>query len=242
MIKRPWNKQGKRLSDYDLPRIGHEIGVGEDIVHMLMEVESRGKGFERNGVVKLFEKHVFYRNLPKSKQAHAVRLGLATPGWHRDYSNNHATFVEAHAYDPTAALKACSWGLGQVLGENARSLGYASAYAMVVEFAKGEAQQLEGMIRFIKTNGLDDELREMEKTKNHAKLVALASAVARVYNGRKYREHQYHLRLVRALVKWRKIKDTPWTPNMAEMEEKVGQVPPPKQHWINRLFSGWRIA
>jgi hypothetical protein len=54
----------KRLDDIDLPRIGHEIGVGEDEIHAVLTVESSGSGFDAKGRPKmLFEPHVFYRNL-----------------------------------------------------------------------------------------------------------------------------------------------------------------------------------
>ncbi|SOR29789.1 conserved protein of unknown function [Methylorubrum extorquens] len=49
-----------RLSDYDLPRVGHTIGVGEDEIHAVMEVEASGGGFDRLKRPKmLFEPHVF---------------------------------------------------------------------------------------------------------------------------------------------------------------------------------------
>lgn len=34
----------KRIEDVDLPRIGQQIGVGEDVLHALIEVETRGTG------------------------------------------------------------------------------------------------------------------------------------------------------------------------------------------------------
>ena len=37
---------GKRLDDIDLPRMGKLIGVGEDEIHAILDVESVGRGFD----------------------------------------------------------------------------------------------------------------------------------------------------------------------------------------------------
>jgi len=39
----------RRLDDIDLPRIGHLIGVGEDELHAVIDVEARGSGFDSLG-------------------------------------------------------------------------------------------------------------------------------------------------------------------------------------------------
>lgn len=42
--------RAKRLDDVDLPRIGHQIGVGEDEIHAFMDVEAAGSGSAHNNV------------------------------------------------------------------------------------------------------------------------------------------------------------------------------------------------
>ncbi|WP_245477717.1 MULTISPECIES: hypothetical protein [unclassified Mesorhizobium] len=39
----------KRITDLDIPRIGATIGVGEDEIHVFMDVEAAGSGFDRSG-------------------------------------------------------------------------------------------------------------------------------------------------------------------------------------------------
>ena len=39
----------KRIDDIDLPKIGAQIGVGEDEIHALLDVESAGSGFDGKG-------------------------------------------------------------------------------------------------------------------------------------------------------------------------------------------------
>lgn len=218
----PWIGKAVQIDDYDLPRIGHKIGVGEDIIHMFMDVESRGEGFDKNGVIKLFEEHKFYRHVDPSKRDKAVKLGLAYPKWRKNYKNNHGRFLRAYELDPVAALMSCSWGLGQIMGENHKLVGYKTVLQMVKAFAADEANQLEAMIDFVVNTKIDDELREMEKTpsSNRTKLIALARIVASTYNGKGYAKNNYHNRLVDRLIWWRKKPDTPWSPNMAIEEDK----------------------
>ncbi len=52
----------RKLSDLDLPRIGARIGVGEDEIHAIVDVESSGSGFDSQGRPKaLYEPHLAYR-------------------------------------------------------------------------------------------------------------------------------------------------------------------------------------
>lgn len=206
-----------KLADLDLPRVGYTIGVGEDEIHAVIDVEAAGSGFDKLKRPKmLFEPHRFYANLSGEKRARAVSLGLAYPTWKRDYpADSYPRLSQAMAIDETAALKSASWGLGQIMGENYVAAGYDSPQHMVVAFVDmGEGEHLGAMVRFIVENHLDDEIR----AHNWA-------AFARGYNGPKYAENGYHTKLAAAYAKWRKIPDTPWSPT----QDAVGQpvpVPP----------------
>lgn len=201
-----FNGAAHKIEDIDLPRLGYEIGVGEDEIHALIDVEAAGNGFDRLGRPKmLFEPHVFYRNLPPGKKRDlAVSMGLAYRTWRpNNYpADSYPRFLKAKEIDETAAFKASSWGMGQILGENAVSIGYDSPQDMVEKFKESEADQLEGIIRFIRANHLDDELR----SHNWAGL-------ARGYNGPNYAVNGYDTKLEKAFNKWSKIPDTPWVPS-----------------------------
>lgn len=192
----------KRIEDLDLPRVGRLIGVGEDIIHAVIEVESSGSGFDQWGRPKmLFEPHKFYAHLPRIERDKAVRQGLAYPKWGtKKYpSDSYPVLERAMAINPEAALKSASWGLGQIMGENHLLAGYDTVQEMVDAFMEDEDNHLEAMIAFIKATHLDDELR----ARNWA-------AFARGYNGAQYAKHGYHLKLAKAYAKWAKIKDTPY--------------------------------
>ena len=194
----------KRLDDIDIPRIGHRIGVGEDEIHAFMDVEAAGSGFDSQGRPRiLFEPHVFYRNVPAALRQRAVSAGLAYARWGmRPYpKDSYPRLLAAMEIDETAALKSASWGLGQILGENHKMIGYDTPQAMVVAFMEDEENHLAGMVDFLIAAKIDDDLRAHRWAK-----------VAEVYNGPGYRKNNYDGRLSAAFARWRKIKDTPWTP------------------------------
>src|SRR4051812_40674154 len=103
----------KRIDDLDLPKIGAEIGVGEDVLHALIEVETRGTGFDEQGrVIILFEPHVFYgllRHDPvKLKQAVAEGLAYPKQGMRPYPRDSYPRLIKAMAIDETAALESAS--------------------------------------------------------------------------------------------------------------------------------------
>lgn len=195
--------RAKQLEDLDLPRIGQKIGVGEDELHAFMDVEAAGDGFDRQGRPKMLrEPHVFYRNLTGKKRDQAVKKGLAYRRWGtKPYpKDSYPSLMAAMEIDQTAALKSCSWGLGQVLGENHKAVGYRTVQEFVAAMCDDEEKHLEAMVEFLITNNLDDELR------NHQ-----WARLARGYNGPGYKKHNYHGRLAAAYRKWKRIPDTPFT-------------------------------
>lgn len=205
--------RAKRLDDIDLPKLGHRIGVGEDELHAFMDVETSGSGFDAQGRPKiLFEPHVFYRNLTGAKRTAAVKAKLAAPKWgtipYGKESNQYPRLVKAMAIDETAALKAASWGLGQILGENHAMVGYGTVQAMVKAFMDDEENHLKAIIDFLVASGIDDDLRAHRW-----------DVVARVYNGPGYKKNQYDTKMAAAYAKWAKIPDTPWSP---EADDQFG--------------------
>jgi hypothetical protein len=198
------NFQGKakRIDDIDLPLIGATIGVGEDEVHAVLDVESAGSGFDKRGRPKmLFEPHIFWKELGAGpRRDRAVREGLAYARWKPGAypKDSYPRLLKAIAIDEEAALRSASWGLGQIMGFNAQAVGYPSAKAMVEDFRDDEDRHLQAMIRFIKARGLDDELRRHDW-----------KGFARGYNGPGFAKNGYDRKLAQAFARWQKINDTP---------------------------------
>lgn len=208
--------KAKRIEDIDFPLIGREIGVGEDEVHAILDVESAGSGFDKQGRPKmLFEPHIFWRELgPGPKRDAAAKAGLAYPKWKRNYpADSYPRLAQAIAIDENAALRSASWGLGQIMGFNHKMAGFDTAKAMVLAFMDDEDQHLRGMINFIRAAGLDDELRRHDW-----------AGFARGYNGVGFAKNGYDRKLRDAFAKWQRIKDTP-VPHVT-VSAKIEHEPP----------------
>lgn len=220
---RDFKGRALQMDDYDLPRIGHIIGVGEDPIHAILDVESRGEGFRKDGRPELLrEEHYFYRLLQSKPvlQKKAVDHGLAWPVWRRNYPKDSYDWLrDAIKIDETAAIMSCSWGIGQIMGANFGMCGYVSPQAMVLSFMDDEANQLEAMVRFIIASGLDDEMRALDKATTREQALAIARVIARIYNGPAYAKNRYHERIVDRLWWWRGKPDTKWSPGIAKKEQ-----------------------
>jgi hypothetical protein len=82
------------------------------------------------------------------------------------------------------ALRAASWGMGQVMGFNHGGVGFASAADMAQAMKTGEDAQLAAMAKFLIANNLVDALANKDWV-----------SFARRYNGPRYWENQYDVKL-----------------------------------------------
>lgn len=163
-------------------------------VAAVIEVESAGK--VATPPVILFEPHVFYRLLSESMRAIAVQRGLASEKWNKSLYPKTQTdrwnqFHLAAEIDKSAAIEATSFGVGQVLGQNWKSLGFASASDFFDHVTVGLDQQIDVMMRYIMVNKLDDELRD-----------GRWAAFARGYNGPAYAKNKYDTKLAEAAARY----------------------------------------
>lgn len=195
----------------------------------VVEIECGGQPYEADGRTPrfLFERHIFYKQLSGAKLQRAVDAGLAIPKWsrttqYRDQGNSagrQAVLQQARAIDPEAANKSCSWGVGQIMGFNATSLGYLSATDMVSKLTAGGVDaQIDCMVRFIRSKGLIDKLNAQDWP-----------AFAASFNGAAYRQNAYDTRMAAAYGRW----TATWrTPGLAALdaEKDVPLDRPPVQN------------
>jgi hypothetical protein len=140
-------------------------GIEPAALLAVVEVESGGKvhttvdGEERPLI--LYEYHVFHRYpaLTPAQRAEAVRRRLAAPRWGaipypKTQAQRYALLRKATDLHEQAAYACCSWGVGQVLGENADWLGFETPRAMAERAMAGLDGQLDIMLRFIDKRGL----------------------------------------------------------------------------------------
>lgn len=185
------------LGTEDVRIIAGYLGCHIAAVRAVLAVEAAGKGFspDKRPII-LNEPHVFYRELgPGPKRDTAVRRGLAYAKWGtkpypRTQPARYAWLGDAMEIDETAALKSCSFGMGQVMGFNHQACGFNTVQDFVRAMTVSEGAQLYAMARFIVTNDLQLALRKLDWT-----------AFARGYNGSAYAKNGYHTKLAAAYAK-----------------------------------------
>lgn len=217
MTAKDFKGAAKRLDDIDLPSIGAQIGVDEDKIHALLDVESAGRAFDVQGrLTSLYEPHIFWRELGAgTKRSTAVAKGLAYEKWRSGSypKDSYPRILEAMTIDETAALRSASWGGPQIMGFNHLVCGYATVQDMIRAFAADEENQLQAMVTFITKKKLADALRRGDW-----------EAFAKGYNGTGQVEY-YAGKLRDRYKAWQAIKDTPWP--SVEASRPVADKPPP---------------
>jgi hypothetical protein len=206
---------GEKISDMDFEVAAKSLFCEIAVIKAVATVESGGRsGFDRfNRPIILYERHKFSKHsqhkYDQDNPDISWPIGYVTQNQIKnggakiekkiakfvdgkihpyDYYNGDDSYKrlsKAYALDKTAALKACSWGMFQILGEHAEKLGYKDVYDFVQSIAKSEKYHLEAFVRYINSVPL---CREGLKTKNWRK-------IAEGYNGADYEQFDYHKKL-----------------------------------------------
>lgn len=184
---------GVRLELSDLELVASEAEIELPALQAVVAVEAAGSGFDSVGRPKiLYEPHIFYRQLDIVKRDEATAEGLAYPKWGekpypRGSNAQYDRLNAAMEIDQSAALKSCSWGMGQVMGSNHRAAGYGDVETMVLACMDSEAKQVEMMVNFIRSNKLLSAIQNKDWT-----------TFARGYNGPGYAKNSYDVKLADA--------------------------------------------
>lgn len=182
----------------EIAKIAAGMPVPAAALLAVAEVESGGQVFarvdDRDMPLIRWEGHYFYRLLSGEKRTAALKKGLASENGGgipnpKGQAARYALLNRARQIDDAAALQSCSWGLGQVMGANFASLGYADVQALVDEAVSGVVGQVALMARFIRTRKLIDELQNLDWP-----------AFARAYNGAQYGD--YDQKMAKAHQRW----------------------------------------
>ncbi|MFK7943175.1 MAG: N-acetylmuramidase domain-containing protein [Paracoccaceae bacterium] len=167
MTERNWDMAFDAEVIAQIRTVAEEKGIEPEALIAVTEVESGGRAYttvnDKRLPLILFEYHVFYRCLPPELRAEAVKRNLARKRWgdlpyKKGQPARYSQLERAKEIHEDAAYAACSWGIGQVLGENAEWLGYGSAKALAEEAMSSVAGQVRVMVRFVEKAGLMDEL------------------------------------------------------------------------------------
>lgn len=183
----------------DFIQVAEDLDVPVGHIYGSRTVEAPRGPFDKQGrPTALYERHVFSRNTePQGRFDRLIPHLSGGPYGRGGYGAFDAQFdklLDACAYDPEAAFRACSWGAFQVLGENATAIGYASAFDLALSLVESEAAHLRSYAAFIKAEGLQDELRACKSGDP-----ASCEPFVRRYNGKGYKQFNYHVKFAAAI-------------------------------------------
>lgn len=171
------------------------IDVPAAQIKALSDVESPKGGFNPDGTPKiLFERHKFWQALTKidwitkRNEMYLKYPDICNPsaGGYNDRPQYEKLEIAA-TLNWDAAHESASWGFGQVMGFNWKSLGYDSVRDFVTKMYESEGNQLDAVCRYINVSNLDGALRRKDW-----------QAFALGYNGKKYRINRYDTKMATA--------------------------------------------
>lgn len=189
------NPSFSRLSNEDFKKAADFLGCEEAIIRAVVEVESSGGGFLPSNRPKiLFEAHLFARH---TKNAHnKTHPNISSQSWNKTLykggEKEYERLEEALKLNEEAALASCSYGMFQILASNFKSCGFGSVEDFAKAQIKGEREQLESFLKFIKANQLDIVLEALN-----------FPLFAKRYNGPSYRSNKYDIKLQNSYEKWK---------------------------------------
>src|SRR5579863_5395586 len=178
----PFQGIAKALSSEGLSAVCSKLGVFAPEIWTVLAVETSGWGFlpDRRPCI-LYERHYFHRLTQGTYDDGDI--SDPQPGRYGE-SGSHQYGRLALAIDKNrgAALRSTSWGIGQIMGDNYASAGFANVEAMVTAMSQSEDQQLTAMSNFLISSKLKVPLQTHDWT-----------SFARGYNGPDYAINRYDI-------------------------------------------------
>lgn len=155
-----------RLTDQDITDAAALLSLSRAKILAVRDVESGPLGGfdQKTGKpIILFEPHIFHR-LTKGiySRGHG---GVSYPTWGskpypKTQAERWAQLEYAENLDATAAWQSASFGLFQIMGFNYEACGFDDIDDFAIAMHESEREHLMAFCKFIKFNGIDDELRD----------------------------------------------------------------------------------
>lgn len=182
----------------DYARAALLLGCEAAAVRAVASVESSSSGFLKDGRPKiLFEAHIFSRLTGHKfdERSPDISSRVWDAALYRGGEAEHDRLARASLLDKAAALQSASWGKFQIMGFNWNRCGFSALQDFVDAMFRSESDQLTAFCHFIKSMGLDDELRLRDWP-----------AFARGYNGPAYAKNRYDAKLAQAFELFQRIE------------------------------------
>jgi hypothetical protein len=180
----PFQGAALALTTDGLGAVSQKLGVYAPEIWTVLAVETSGCGYLPDLRPQiLYERHVFHR-LTKGKYDDRDISDPKAGGYGASGAHQYERLGLAMTKDRKAALQSCSWGIGQIMGENYAMAGFPDVEQMVAAMAASEDQQLDAMANFLVSSRLSVPLRAHDW-----------ASFARGYNGANYAINRYDIRL-----------------------------------------------
>ena len=172
------------ITENEFKNLSISFGIPVASIKAIQLVESSGSGFDKKtGKIKIQFEPSWFKRLTR------LFIKNGVEGQEAEW----LAFNKAFEKNPNKAMESTSWGCMQVMGLHWKRLGFESVGSMVDFAKKSEKNQLWLGLRFIAT---DVRIFRALKTKDWA-------TFANYYNGPKYKEKGYHIKLRNAELNFR---------------------------------------
>jgi hypothetical protein len=183
------------LTKADIEQVAEKLTLVPAAVGAVYDVESSGRGFHPKTLLPiiLYEPHVFHRLTDGAFSKDHPEVSYQHWGdkpYPTSQDGRYAQLLLAFTLAPDAALQSASYGLFQIMGFNWKPCGESDVLAFVLDQGHGEAAQLNSFAAYIRSQKLDDDLRE-----------GRWADFARQYNGPSYATNFYDQKLKAAYQK-----------------------------------------
>lgn len=184
-----YNAQKPAMDPTIVYTVARQHGIEPEVLLAFAKIESpRGAYMADGRPYILYEAHVFSRlTSGRFDESHPT---LSSATWNRKLygaggGHQYDRLYKAMELDQSAALKACSWGAYQILGDNHKLCGFDTVEDFVQYMVESEANQFDLFIRFLLKRGIMPALRAKDWDTAFFK-----------YNGPAFRDHGYDTRFL----------------------------------------------
>ena len=173
-----------------LDRAAARLGCSPEAIAAVALVESGSQAYIQSGrPAILFERHKFSKATRGKYDASNPEVSNRIAGGYVGGEAEYSRLQEAADLDWTAAHRSTSWGLFQVMGFNAQTVGFTDVKDMVQSITRDVEEHLRAFVGFIEANDLDDALAVDPPD---------FATFAAKYNGPAYAKNKYDTRMADA--------------------------------------------
>lgn len=199
MVSNPCSGYGTKITEAHYEKLAADLNVEKEVLKAVAIVESKGEWFVNDEAGRrrakiLLERHKMYRHL--RRKISQERLSSLVRQYPRviypeygEYGSEREQFRKleiAKSIDETAAIKSCSWGEFQVLGEYFKNGGYSTPQELEIAMNQFSLQQFLYFQSYLKIT--KPQVVKNMRVKNWGK-------IAFYYNGSDYKRNAYDAKM-----------------------------------------------